>query len=217
MGFHLAVIHQAIAFAYLGFVPGFTLLRVLRVHSLPWRESLPYAVGLSTMWVMLIGLMTNILGHNIGIKAPLSLWPATLSVVGCTLLLAWFAYWRDRGFVPSAQTRQSAVPLYVVLGLVLLPIFSVLGIESVNYLHNDSLLLVNILLIGLVALAIAFNKLIPSALIPLAVLAVSAIPAFFYVASVFLCAGQRRCSRAISSKNYPSGIILEPRGDSGQL
>ena len=56
-GINIPVIAQLIGFIYLTFIPGYLILRVLKIHEIGNVKSLLYSVGLSIASVMFIGFI----------------------------------------------------------------------------------------------------------------------------------------------------------------
>jgi uncharacterized membrane protein len=63
--FNLTIVREVLGFVYLTFLPGFALLRLLRL-KLEVVESIVFAVGLSIVFLMGAGLLLNSVGPLIG-------------------------------------------------------------------------------------------------------------------------------------------------------
>ena len=57
----IPIITPLIVFFYLTFIPGYLILRILKIHELGSITSLLYAVGLSILSVMVLGFLANTL------------------------------------------------------------------------------------------------------------------------------------------------------------
>ena len=62
----------AIGIAYLTFVPGFILIKILKLDNLSLVESIIYSAGFSVAFLMLAGLVINQFGYLAGITFPLA-------------------------------------------------------------------------------------------------------------------------------------------------
>ena len=72
---NIPIITQLIGFVYLTFIPGYLILRILRIHQMGSIKSLLFAVGLSLLSVMFIGFLANMILPFIGISSPLTIFP----------------------------------------------------------------------------------------------------------------------------------------------
>ena len=79
IGLEVPVLRQVIGLAYLSFVPGVVILRILRLHRLGSIETLLYSVGLSLATVMFGGAIINTVYPLFGISKPISLMPLMVS------------------------------------------------------------------------------------------------------------------------------------------
>ena len=52
-------IRQLFGFIFLTFIPGYVILRILRVHRIDKVEAFLYAVGVSLFYVMIVGVVLN--------------------------------------------------------------------------------------------------------------------------------------------------------------
>jgi len=52
----IPMIRQISGFLFLTFIPGYTILRILRIHRIDKVESLLFAVGLSLVYIMTVGV-----------------------------------------------------------------------------------------------------------------------------------------------------------------
>ncbi len=176
LGFDIPVLRQIVGFIYLTFVPGFLLLKLLRLNRLSSIETLLYSVGLSIAFIMFTGFFLNMLYPLIGIAKPISILPliATISVI--VLILCTILYKRE---VHGKETlpQSSSIPRSELISpptlfLLLLPVLAVLGTFLVYFHWGNTLSLIFLSLVALVVILVAFNKFIPTKLYPLAILAI---------------------------------------------
>lgn len=170
LGLDIPVLRQIISFAFLIFVPGILILRVLKVHNIGVIENLAYSVGLSLAFTMFSMAAINFILPLIGIYKPISLLPITATLAVLTLILMAVAYVRDRGFTPQDETKpREKIYLPAVLFFILLLLLTVLSVALLDAYQNNILLLICLVAIaGVVGLA-AFGKFIQPNIYPLAI------------------------------------------------
>jgi uncharacterized membrane protein len=93
--FPFAPVRALILAIYLTFVPGYLLLRILRIHRITGIESLVFAVAFSLAAVMFTGFAMNFLLPMAGIPRPMSEIPLILTLNLEVIGLLIFAYARD--------------------------------------------------------------------------------------------------------------------------
>jgi len=170
LGFDIPVLRQIVSFAFLTFVPGILILRILKIHKIGVIECLVYSVGLSLAFVMFSVASINFIFPLIGISRPISLLPITATLTVLTLILMAIAYVRDKGFICQDEAKpREKIYLPAVLFLILLLLLTVLGAALIDAYQNNILLLICIIAIaGVVGLA-AFGKFIKPSIYPLAI------------------------------------------------
>ena len=177
-GFSVPVLRQALGFVYLNFIPGYLIVRVLRLHREGGVHTLLYSTGLSLALLMLTGFFINGLYPVIGINRPISLVPVTITLAAVVLGLC-AVISGQKGDIPPPSTGESGGGVLSqfftppALFLMLLPVLSILGAMLVNIRDNNVLLLFLIPLIGLVPVLVAFDRFIPRNHYPLAIWSVS--------------------------------------------
>jgi uncharacterized membrane protein len=170
LGFDIPVLRQIVGFIFLTFVPGFLILRILRIHNTGFIEGLAYSVGLSLAFIMFSVASINFILPLIGIPRPISLLQVTATLAVLTLILMALAYVRDRGFTHQGEAKpREKIYLPAVLFLILLLLLTVLSVALIDAYHNNILLLICLVAIaGVVGLA-AFGKFIRPNIYPLAI------------------------------------------------
>ena len=158
-------LRQVLGFVYITFIPGYLLLRILRVHRLSSEESFLYAVGLSLFFDMFVGFLMNTFYPLLGITdKPISEIPVMITFTLATLLLSIWAYFRDRDYCTPdfINLKDILSPQFLFLSLV--PFLAIFGTYLMNYYRTNMLLMIMIIVIALVALLIGFTNLIPEKL-----------------------------------------------------
>jgi uncharacterized membrane protein len=170
LGFDVPGLRQVVGFAFLTFIPGILILKILRVHNIGIIESLAYSVGLSLAFIMFSMAAINFILPLMGISRPISLPPITATLTVLILILMALAYVRDRGFTRQDEAKpREKIYLPAVLFLTLLLLLTVLGVALIDAYQNNILLLICVIAIaGTVGLA-AFGKFVQPNIYPLAI------------------------------------------------
>lgn len=86
----LSVLRQTIGFIFLSFVPGFLVLKILRISKRDSVTTILMSFGLSITLLSLLGLCVNGFGLALDFLHPLSFYPMVVTVFGSTLFLLLF-------------------------------------------------------------------------------------------------------------------------------
>lgn len=173
LGIHSFGMQGIIGFLYLTFIPGFLILRSLRIHNLSLSKSLFYAVGLSIASIMFMGLLISIFLPLFGVSYPLTTTKLTIGIVVMTFLLIIISYFRDKDFFAYRIIDIPRSYGASVLVLTLLPIISALGATVMNQYGANQLIILLLLTIFIIGILIGFGRLIPKSLFPFAILTMS--------------------------------------------
>jgi len=169
----IKVILGILGFLILSLIPGFVIMRILRLHYLGVIRSLLFSIGLSLSYLMILGVLMSIIYPHFGVTKPLSfnsvLGTIMLSILGL-LSLAWL---RDNKFVSVENNYDiyTFVNSYVLLSIFIL-ILGILGVYLVNFYDNNYVLMLFILLVSITPIIITFNK-IPKKSVPLIIFFIS--------------------------------------------
>lgn len=169
LGIDVPGLRQIVGFIFLLFIPGILLLRLLKIHNIGIVESLLYSVGLSLAFIMVSGLFANFALPVIGISKPISAFPIMVTLTIFTIILMAIAYWRDKGFSASIQTKLTGLFPPATLFLISVLLLTILGAFSVNLYHNNILLLIITALVAGIAGLGAFGRFIDHKVYPLAI------------------------------------------------
>ena len=174
LGVNTPIIRPLIGFIYLSFVPGYLLLRILKLHNLSSIESFLYALGLSLFMDMLVGFLMNMFYPILGItNKPISEIPIVLTMAGVVFLLCIIAYFRNKKYNSPDYINLKDILNPQVLFLSLIPFMAIFGTYLVNYYHTNILLMIMIVVITLVALVIGFTNWIDKKYYPYAIWAIA--------------------------------------------
>lgn len=170
---NVMVARQVLGFIYLTFIPGFLILRILRIRRLDWTEATSLSVGLGIVFLMIIGLFLNGFGTLTGFLEPLSMTVLMIASNIAILSLCLIDFRRARGYSGLlAIKRLKLEPSAVVICC--LPLLSVAGSFWVNVSPDNNFLLLSMLLIiSLLVVFTASEKLVPRRLYPLLLLTIA--------------------------------------------
>lgn len=157
-GINIPLISQLSVFIYLTFIPGYIILRILRIHEVGSVRSLVYSVGLSTVSVMFVGFLTSQLLPYLGITRPLSIIPLTAAITLYVVFLSVLSYVRDRDFYSDCtiESREFFMPQF--LFLTLLPFVAIFGSYSITNYHSNIISMFLLVLIALTFILTVFDK-----------------------------------------------------------
>jgi len=147
--FDVPMARQVLGFIYFTFLPGFIILKLLKLEELDRVETFLFSVGLSVAFLMLAGLLINESGVLLDISRPLSLLPLMIILNGFILVGGILACLRSDSVKLWEAKTLGLHPLTLVLTV--LPILSIVGAMWVNAFANNV-----ILLFMLVAIAVLF-------------------------------------------------------------
>jgi len=169
LGIHIPVITEVIGFIYLIFIPGFLILRLLKLHNLGSIKTLLISAGLSVTFSMLVGLLMNTIYPLVGIFRPLSPIPFIITFSFITLTLCALSYVRDRDFAQPTYLELRDLIAPPALFLLLLPFLTILGAFLVRFHNINIILLLLVVIIAGVLALVAFNRFIGRKYYPLAI------------------------------------------------
>jgi uncharacterized membrane protein len=154
----IAFVRQVLGFIFLVFIPGFLIVRTLRIERPHFSETLVLSVGLSLSFLMMIGVGINELGSLNILTSPLATEPLFIAInviVACLCVVSYFTNKEYIGLYP-----QDWVKFWKYLPFLLLPLLSLIGVLFVFYFQSNILLIFVIVLITIVfAISILKEKL----------------------------------------------------------
>jgi len=159
-GFKIPILREIIGFIFLTFLPGFALLRILKLHNIGIRSIL-YAIGSSIVIVNLTLTLVNYLMPFLGFNNPLSLLGMLVALNIVLIFLLILSYLRDKNFIGDeiALKRSYYRIDNYTLFILILPFISIIGTFFVNYYHINLFLFILYPLIAIVPILFYFNKL----------------------------------------------------------
>lgn len=148
---NVPIARQVLGFIYLTIVPGTTLLVLFRMYSLNFTEKFLFSVGLSSVFVMLIGLVVNQIGLWLGSLVVLSTPTLLIAMNSAVFFLCAISYFLQR----SKQWNKSKPNFSLRWVLTIcFPLLAILGTIYVNLNGNSVILL---LMIGIIALTVLIS------------------------------------------------------------
>lgn len=172
IGMQILPVRYLVGFVYLAFLPGFILLRIMKIHQTDTLETLCYSVGLSISFLMVTGLLMNVIGSIIRIT-PFTTINIITTLTVLIIILSSIAYFRDRDYSHQTYIELERIFSLPAMFLYLLPFLAIIGTYIVNFHGNNIILMSLMVIISVVVLLIAFGKFIPSELYPLAVFTIA--------------------------------------------
>lgn len=183
IGINVPVVRTILGLIILILIPGYSILRILRIHDIDGIKSALLAVGISLSFLMIFGAILSIFCPLIGIQHPLSPNILSLSVIVVLILLLIIANYFDRDFtfLEGKSRFISLINPYVLFSIFSL-FLGLIGVFLATFWNNNLVLMVFILLISVLPLIIYFKK-IPSKLFPIIIFFISL--ALLYHVSLF--------------------------------
>jgi len=165
---NIAIVRQIFGVFYLTFLPGFVILKLLKLDKLNIVETILFSVGSSVVFLMLGGLLVNEFGFLFGISKPLSPTPLMIFLNTIILLCAVLVCLIDGHAKILESKLMKKLPLTLIF--LFLPTLSVVGTVYMNIYGNNLLLLLVLTVISLVFIVSVLSKrAFPSNLYPFVV------------------------------------------------
>jgi len=164
---NIPVARQVIGFIYLAFVPGFIIIKLLKL-KLSRLETVLFSVGFSIAFLMLVGLLINECGFLFGLSQPLSFIPLMIGLNTIIFIGEVLVYLR-KGNLNLRQINLDKKSLYA-LPLFVVPTLSIIGAIFVGVNGNNLILLFTIVIISLLFLiGVILEKYLPPIFYPISV------------------------------------------------
>ena len=175
---HLPLIRQVVGLGYLGFLPGYVILKSFRFSGSSAIRTSLYSIGLSIAFVMIIGALLSIVVPQTEGKPGALLYFYFLSsiiLVGLTFLI----YFRTKEGPQPPQTpvlRKEKLSSFfkpMSLYLLFIPIFSICGTLIMREYSTNIVMLFVYIMIGFAIILSLFRKIFPVHLYPLALFCIA--------------------------------------------
>ena len=171
---NMPIARQIIAFIYFTFIPGYTLIKLLRMKMESLTETVLFSAGLSITTLMLIGLIVNEFHSLFTIQKPLSLTFLLPIINGFAVTCAIIAYLRNKNENANENIDFNLKNAAVTLILICIPALSIIGaITSGTYGDNRILLFTIIAIATVFIITVITRKVIPAKLYPFIILIIA--------------------------------------------
>lgn len=157
-GIVIPVVTPLIGFVYLTFIPGYLILRVLRLHKLGSVKSLLYSVGLSISVLMFTGYILNLCLPVFGVKSPLTLLNLGICFTAILTILSVVSFLRDGNYYSDVLVDVNKFYRPSFLFLCLLPFLAIFGSYFMNLYSNNFITLLLIVLIVFVLFLVVYGR-----------------------------------------------------------
>ncbi len=154
----IPMLRQFVGFIFLTFIPGFIILRILRLYDIGLIKSVLFSVGLSLSFLMLMGLFMNTFYPVIGISKPISIISLIITMNVFVIFLLILSYLRDGSSFSDVKLNISELFEPHNLSLLLLPFLAIFGAYLVQFHDNNLLLLFLLVSISLIPIFVAIDK-----------------------------------------------------------
>ena len=156
--FTIPIISPLIVFFYLTFIPGYLILRILKIHEMGSVTSLLYAVALSVLSVMSLGLLANTLLPFIGISNPITFIPLAVIVNVYVVILVILSYFRDRDFSCPSFIDTQVILSPVFLFLCLIPFIAIFGSYAMKVSNYNIITMILLALIAIIFVLVVYDR-----------------------------------------------------------
>lgn len=172
---NIPYLREIIGFLVLTILPGFLILRILKLDELEFTEKFVLSVGLSVSFVIFVGLFINNSLLFLGYRTPLAKIPLLFLVNISLLVLAILEYKVNNKPIPALpKLSLNSLDKSLLIFPIIFPALSVFGMYVMNKTANNLLLIILLLLIPLyVVIVCIFNRNLQSGIYPLIIFSVS--------------------------------------------
>ena len=165
---NIPVLRQILGFFFLTILPGFLILRILKLDRIGTAEKFVLSVGISISFLLFFGLFLNSLLFNLGYNTPLSTAAILISFNLTFVAFGIIGYRINKTpttFLPTVNLTTSEKAFLIVP--ILFPAISVFGMYVMNTTNNNIFLMFLYLLIPAYVVFISvFNQKFPERLYP---------------------------------------------------
>ncbi|WP_414468704.1 DUF2206 domain-containing protein [Methanobacterium sp. ACI-7] len=155
---NIPILSQLITFLYLTFIPGFLILRILKIHKLGNIETILYTVGFSILSIMLIGFIMTMICPLISIFKPITQEYLAFTTSLYVLILSLLSYIIDRNFYDINIIHINEYFNSRFLFLCLLPFLAIFGSYALNFYNTNLISMFLLALIAFTLILVIFDK-----------------------------------------------------------
>ena len=132
-GFNILFTGSAYSFLYLCIMPGFFIQRLLRMPKVSFFESITYIVGFSIAYLLLVGIITDLLVFLPLMSHPLNMLNSLIVFDIFTILLLFINHIKENNYlIYISLPKVTFAHLFFYIVPFFLPILSVLGAQILN-------------------------------------------------------------------------------------
>jgi len=157
------VVRQVLGFVFFTTMPGFLIVRIMKLDRLRLTETAVLSVGLSVSCLMFVGLLMSWAYPALGNDTPISTVPVVVTLSLFTLVLGVAAYMRNRRASPGQSTfgLDRREKLFLLLPS-FFPLVSIAGMRLMNLTDSNALLMVLLFSVPAYALVmVALGRKVP--------------------------------------------------------
>jgi len=162
--FNIPFFQQILGFILITFVPGFLILRILRISNQNNLTTFVFSEGISVPFLLFLGLAINIIFPFFGVDSPLSLISIMISINFCIIFIVIILYFRKENLGISLKDFKSLNIFHlnysekgVIILFLLIFSMGILGTYLLNFHQDNRLTLIFFVLIALSLLYVYFN------------------------------------------------------------
>lgn len=172
---NIPFLRQILGFFFLTILPGFLILRILKLNQIGTAEKFVLSVGLSISFLMFFGLFLNSLLFSLGYNTPLSTTAILISFNLAFIAFGIIGYRINKTPTTSIiNVNLTTSEKAFLIVPILFPALSVFGIYVMNTTDNNIFLMFLYLLIPTYVVFICiFNRKFPERLYPVVILLIS--------------------------------------------
>ena len=154
--FDIPYFRQVLGFIFFTIVPGLVFLQLLGIKRSSITETIILAVGLSLIFLMIIGAIINELGSMNYISDPLSTGPICIVTNIFVIFLYIISYFRNKG--STGFSLDHLEKIWFLLPILALPLLSVSGVLLILYFNNIILLVIFFILVPVILVYSSFRS-----------------------------------------------------------
>jgi uncharacterized membrane protein len=167
---NLPILRQVAGFYLITILPGFLILRLLKIGNIKFSEKVLLCLGLSITFIMISGMSINSISLAISISNPLSLYPLLETINILILIISYACYKLNALSLNISYTKSNQTQVIApILFLFQIPIVGILGALEVRYFGNSFFSLLFIALVTIIVVLISFDRFIPERLYSLSI------------------------------------------------
>lgn len=161
--FDVFFLRQLVGFLFLSFIPGFLILYMMRLHRMKAINVIIFSVGLSSIFLMLLGLFLNYIFRGNSEFAPFSIYNIMIFLNFSILIFLMIGLFLNRGEIKKAKSSNSSSNKFlhhIILNNIplIFPFLSLIGVNLMNEKGNNTILLLYIIFIMIFLINVTILK-----------------------------------------------------------